>query len=237
MAKIGESSAACSRIGCTVAACRKLKTSPSGKLCCSASAIFSPLSVAAACNSKLNPTQKRLRNASPQALLMRPPNGAWMTNCIPPPSSKKRSAITVVCVGTAPRTARPCRMYSIACSAPESSRPHSSFSHETAAATSGCVAENPTGEVCGSISLISCRRFPICSESSWVRAGASPRQNGTLGGAPCASCTSTRPALVSTRRIIHDVFPSSMMSPRLLSTAKSSSTVPTTRPSGSATTA
>ena len=39
------------------------------------------------------------------------------------------------------------------------------------------------------------------------------------------------------RRILHDVFPRSMMSPRLLSTAKSSSTVPTTRPSGSATTA
>ena len=105
------------------------------------------------------------------------------------------------------------------------------------AATSGCVAENPTGEVCGSISLIFSRNVPMCSESSSVRAGASPRQNGTLGGAPCASCTSTRPALVSMRRIIHEVFPSSMMSPRLLSTAKSSSTVPTTMPSGSATTA
>jgi len=25
--------------------------------------------------------------------------------------------------------------------------------------------------------------FQLCSESSWVRAGASPRQKGTLGGA------------------------------------------------------
>ena len=104
------------------------------------------------------------------------------------------------------------------------------------AATSGCVAENPTGEVCGSISLIFSRNSPTCSDNSSVRAGASPRQNGTVGGAPCASSTSTRPEFVSTRRIRHDVLPSSMMSPRLLSTAKSSSTVPTTMPSGCATT-
>ena len=198
--------------------------------------MFSPLSVAAACNSKLNPTQNRFRSDNPQALRIRPPNGAWITSCIPPPSSKNRSAITVVCVGTAPSTARPCNTYSIICSAPESSRPHSAFSQLTAAATSGCVAENPTGEVLGNISLIFCRSSPTCADNSCVRDGASPRQNGTLGGAPCASCTSIRPALVSMRWIIHDVFPSSMMSPRLLSTAKSSSTVPTTTPSGSATT-
>ena len=64
--------------------------------------------------------------------------------------------------------------------------------------------------------------------------GASPRQKGTLGGAPCASSTSTRPR--STRRMRQEVFPSSMMSPARLSTAKSSSTVPTTASSGVATT-
>ena len=37
--------------------------------------MFRPLSVAAACSSKLNPRQKRLRSASPHALLIRPPNG------------------------------------------------------------------------------------------------------------------------------------------------------------------
>ncbi len=84
----------------------------SGKLCCSASAMFRPSSVAAACNSKLNDRQKRLRSASPQALLMRPPKGAWMINCMPPPSSKKRSAMMVCCVGTSPSTARPVTMYS-----------------------------------------------------------------------------------------------------------------------------
>src|SRR5580692_558152 len=198
--------------------------------------MFNPLSVAAACNSKLKPTQNLFRSESPHALLILPPNGAWITNCIPPPSSKNRSAITVVWVGTAPSTARPSSTYSIICSAPESSSPHSSLSHETVSATSGCVAENPTGEMLGSLSLICCRSSPTCADNSCVRAGASPLQKGTLGGAPCASCTSIRPALVSMRRIIHDVLPSSMMSPRLLSTAKSSSTVPTTTPSGSATT-
>src|SRR5271165_574981 len=146
--------------------------------------MFRPLSVAAACNSKLNPRQNLLRSESPQALLILPPNGAWITNCIPPPSSKNRSAITVVCVGTAPRTARPCSTYSIICSAPESSSPHSSLSHATVAATSGWVAENPTGEVLGRLWLIFSRSSPTCADNSCVRAGASPRQNGTLGGAP-----------------------------------------------------
>ena len=76
--------------------CRNRKTSASGKLCCSASAMLMPLSVAAACSSKLNDRQKRLRSARPQALLMRAPNGAWMTSCMPPPSSKNRSAMIVV---------------------------------------------------------------------------------------------------------------------------------------------
>ena len=69
-----------------------------------------------------------------------------------------------------------------------------------------------------------------------MRAGASPRQKGTVGGAPFASSTSMRDDLPSTRRMRQEVFPSSMMSPAMLSTAKSSSTVPTEPPSGSATT-
>ena len=96
-----------------------------------------PSSVAAACNSKLNERQKRLRSASPQALFTRAPKGACMMSCMPPPSSKKRSAMIVRCVGTSPSTARPVTMYSTSCSAPASSSPHSSFSHATAAWTSG----------------------------------------------------------------------------------------------------
>ena len=63
-------------------------------------------SVAAACSSKLNERQKRLRSASPQARLMRLPNGEWMTSCMPPASSKKRSKTIVCCVGSAPSAAR-----------------------------------------------------------------------------------------------------------------------------------
>ena len=68
-----------------------------------------------------------------------------------------------------------------------------------------------------------------------VRPGASPIQNGTLGGAPWASATRTVPA--STRRMRQEVLPSRKMSPDMLSMAKSSSRVPTCTPSGSATTA
>ena len=159
-----------------------------------------------------------------------------MTNCIPPPSSKNLSAMIVVCVGTVPRTARPCRMYSTACSAPESSSPHCSFNQATASAITGCVGEKATGDTFGSMSLMVFLKSPMVVDSSSVLAGASPSQKGTVGGAPCASSTSTRPDFPSTLRILHDAFPSRMMSSRLLSTAKSSSRVPTTVPSGSATT-
>ena len=104
---IGEGSAACSRTSFTVAVRRNANTSASGKLCCSASAMLMPSSVAAACSSKLNDRQNRLRSARPQALLMRAPNGAWITSCMPPPSSKNRSATIVSCVGTAVRIVRP----------------------------------------------------------------------------------------------------------------------------------
>ena len=67
-----------------------------------------------------------------------------------------------------------------------------------------------------------------------MRPGASPSQKGTDGAAPCASSTRSRPD--STRRMRHDVVPSRKTSPAMLSTAKSSSTVPTVFPSGSATT-
>src|SRR2546430_3371107 len=60
---------------------------------------MTPSSVAAACSSKLNPWQNFLRRARPQARLMRLPNGACSTSCMPPDSSKKRSRISVSVVG------------------------------------------------------------------------------------------------------------------------------------------
>ena len=108
--KMGEAMAACSRSSLAVCSVRKWKTSERGKLCCSAREMLMPLSVAAAWSSKLKPRQKRLRRARPQALLTRPPKGACRMSCMPPPSSKKRSAMMVVLEGTAPRTARPATM-------------------------------------------------------------------------------------------------------------------------------
>ena len=72
------------------------------------------------------------------------------------------------------------------------------------------------------------------SDSSMVRPGASPSQNGTDGGAPCASTTRTMPG--STRRIRHECVPSRNTSPAMDSIAQSSFTVPTRVSSGSAST-
>ena len=71
----------------------------------------------------------------------------------------------------------------------------------------------------------------MAADSSRVRPGASPSQNGRLGGWPLASATRTTPG--STRRIRQDALPSWKMSPPLDSMAQSSFTVPTTVPSGS----
>ena len=62
-------------------------------------------------------------------------------------------------------------------------------------------------------------------DSSAVRAGASPIQNGTVGGRSPASRTRTTPG--STLRICQEWLPSRKMSPAIDSTAQSSSTVPT----------
>ena len=150
--------------------------------------------------------QKRLRSASPQARLMRAPNGAWITSCMPPASSKNRSATT--------RRGRhraqggpPARTYSTACSRRRRSRPHSRGAgarHRLSTTSSSRSSETPR-------------------DSSSVRPGASPRQNGMEGAAPWASSTRTRPA--STRRIRQEVVPSRKISPAMLSTAKSSSSV------------
>ena len=78
------------------------------------------------------------------------------------------------------------------------------------------------------------RNSDTASESSRVRAGASPSQKGIVGGAPPASSTRTTPD--STRWIRQEVLPSRKMSPRMLSIAQSSLTVPTKVSPGDATT-
>ena len=78
------------------------------------------------------------------------------------------------------------------------------------------------------------RRSLTASESSAVRAGASPNQKGTVGGRSPASCTRTVPT--STLATRHEWVPRRKMSPAVASTAKSSCTEPTVTPSGSSTT-
>ena len=100
---IGASSSAWTRMSSTVSGWRNRKTVSSGKRVLRArarAAIAS--SVAAAWSSKLNWRQNRLRSARPQARFTRLPNGEWMTSCMPPASSKNRSATMVSWVGRAP---------------------------------------------------------------------------------------------------------------------------------------
>ena len=75
------------------------------------------------------------------------------------------------------------------------------------------------------------RRSLTARDSSSLRAGASPSQNGIVGGAPRASATRTVPAV--TCRIRHEALPSWKISPAFDSIAKSSFSVPMNVSSGS----
>ena len=198
------------------------KMDSSGNECCGPSDRSTPSSVAAACSSKSNRRQKRLRSPSPRARLVRAPNGACRTSCIPPASSKNRSATSVRCVGTTPRTARVAARYSTTCRAPAAGTAHSASSQAAAAAGSASRGSS------------SSRRRETSADSSRLRPGASAIQNGIPGASPWASSTRTDPA--SIRRMRQEVLPRRNTSPATDSTAKSSSTCPTGSPSGSATT-
>src|SRR5262249_6588937 len=127
-------------------------------------------SSADACSSKSNDRQNRLRMAKPQARLIRVPNGAWTTNCMPPDSSKKRSNNIRFCVGTIATAACSAATYVSNCSAALCDIEQSAMSFST------------TSSSCGGAS--SSRNRPTSSENSRVRPGASPNQNGTVGGEP-----------------------------------------------------
>ena len=158
-----------------------------------------PLSVAAACSSKLKPRQKRLRSASPHALLSARQTAHAESAACPPPSSKKRSAMIVVFVGTAPSTARPVNDVARPAAAPPTRiTPHSSSAIAAHAASCGSIPSRSCEFRSLGVSRrvrrsISSRSSATPSHSTAVRCGASPSQNGMLGGAPCASSTSTLP--------------------------------------------
>ena len=108
-ANSGEVSTACRTTCSTVGEARNRGTLSSGKLCCGPSDSRMALSLAAACSSKSNVTQNRLRSASPNARLTRTPNGACPMSCMPPALSKNRSRMITFMVGSAPSAARPAR--------------------------------------------------------------------------------------------------------------------------------
>ena len=108
-ANMGEVSTAWRTTCSTEAEARKRGTASSGKLCCGPRDSKIALSLAAACSSKSNVTQNRLRSASPNARFTRDPNGACPTSCMPPASSKNRSRMMAFMVGSVPSAASPAR--------------------------------------------------------------------------------------------------------------------------------
>src|SRR5471032_3063020 len=169
-------------------------------------------SVAAPCSSKLKVRQKRLRSASPHARLTRLPNGEWMISWVPPDSSKKRSMIRQSWVGSAPRAERARARYSTiwraAASSSPSARISQSMARSIAAAPSRASAAMAVDAMvtalpdlapaaffarlagAGAASSpasrrsISPRSRATPADSSSLRPGASPSQNGMLGAAP-----------------------------------------------------
>ena len=126
---------------------------------------------------------------------------------MPPASSKNRSATTVSCARHRAQRTRAGANVLDRLLRPGRSSPQS-------------VSSNRIG--IGRRRDFFAQRATTACDSSRVRPGASPRQNGIEGAAPRASSTRTRPG--STRRMRQDVVPSRNTSPAMLSTAKSSST-------------
>ena len=189
---IGESSIAWISVSSTVLLLRKRATLSSSKLCVSPSDSTMASSVAAACSSKLNVRQNFLRSARPKARLMRAPNGAWMMSCCR--RIRRRSARTPACRASVVCRARLSRRRGIR---PSGARP--------AAARLITLGDDVDGRARWSRGDLRQQRFDVraqretARDSSLVRAGASPSQNGMVGGWPFASSTRTRPA--STRRM------------------------------------
>ncbi|MNN77055.1 hypothetical protein D3C81_1934870 [compost metagenome] len=95
---------------------------------------------------------------------------------MPPDSSKKRSISNVSCDGRAPSVWRAGARYSTSCSALAKFRPRVSVSQSSA----GCRLP---GVLPSNASRCACRRA-TAEDNSALRPGASPSQNGMVGGCP-----------------------------------------------------
>ena len=143
-------------------------------------------SLAAACSSKSKRTQKRLRSARPQARLMRRAERARARRAACR-RSRRRSARRrrPRRVGTTPRRVAARRAGSRrSARAASSSRPHSSRSQ----------LRRRLRRRRGALDDVAAQAADLL-DSSMVRPGASPSQNGIVGGAPWASSTRTSPRL------------------------------------------
>src|SRR5688572_14746619 len=103
-----------------------------------------------------------------------------MTRWVSPTSSKNRSNTTVLSVGSVPSASLPAAKYWASWFDASGARPSSPSSHcsQSAGAPS-------------SFSIACSRRRETETDSSSLRAGASPNQNGIVGGWPRASSTNT----------------------------------------------
>ncbi|HZD19902.1 MAG TPA: hypothetical protein VE325_04455, partial [Burkholderiales bacterium] len=99
-----------------------------------------------------------------------------MTSCMPPASSKNRSSTSVSWVGSVPSAARAEARYSTSWRAAASAMPTSSTSHRSVSASGSAESRAAT----------SVRRRDTDAESSSLRPGASPSQNGMVGDNPSA---------------------------------------------------
>src|SRR5262249_60714470 len=115
-------------------------------------------------------------SANPQARLIRLPKGECKTSCIPPDSSKNRSITRVCWDGIAPNKRYVSAKYAAICSAAVCGSCNSLASHFSI--LQGKLSASPTDN-CSSISI---RKSDTAFDSSAVRAGASPSQNGIPGG-------------------------------------------------------
>ena len=186
--------------------CSSSKTASSGKLCCGPSESSTPSSVAAACSSKSKVRQKRLRSARPQARLMRRAEGR-VDDELHAARLVEEALGDHACRGWAPRRARraPPRRSRARAAAPRAvERAGLALEPRDGARRRRATARRP--------------RSPRAARRPRPTArgcapGASPSQNGMVGGAPCASSTRTRP--LSTRRMRHEVLPSRKTSPAM----------------------
>ena len=207
---------ACSSVSATVRLDRKCGTSSSGKLCVSPSDSTMASSVAAACSSKLNVRQNFLRSARPRPRLIRAPNGLWSDELHAAGVVEEALQHQVLLGGHDAQHGAANRqvVHDHGRGVGVDAR-----CRRSASAARRPGLRPPGGRRRGGAAL------ETSADSSAVRAGASPRQNGTVGGVSPASRTRTTPA--STLRICHECVPSRKMSPAFDSTAQSSLTEPT----------